>query len=216
MRWFSGPLEPWTGTAVANVCGESAIDCRYADLLTIKGCPPGQTFQFIAGVLKMRHTISVLVENEFGVLTRIAGLFSGRGFNIESLSVAPTLDPTISRMTIVTSGDDRIIEQVNKQLNKLIDTIKVIDFTNEDFIEREMALIKVTAEESTRAEILRICDIFRGKVVDVTPKCYTVEVTGSPVKVNAIVDLLRPMGIKELVRSGPVVLGRGPKGWKGN
>jgi acetolactate synthase-1/3 small subunit len=119
-------------------------------------------------------------------------------------------------MTIVTSGDDRIIEQVNKQLNKLIDTIKVIDFTNEDFVEREMALIKVTAEESTRAEILRVCDIFRGKIVDVTPKCYTVEVTGSPVKVNAIIDLLRPMGIKELVRSGPVVLGRGPKGWKGN
>ena len=164
----------------------------------------------------MRHTISVLVENEFGVLTRIAGLFSGRGFNIESLSVAPTLDPTLSRMTIVTSGDDRIIEQVNKQLNKLIDTIKIIDFTGEDFIEREMALIKVNAEDSTRAEILRICDIFRGKVVDVTPKCYTVEVTGSPVKVNAIIDLLRPMGIKELVRSGPVVLGRGSKGWKGN
>ena len=164
----------------------------------------------------MRHTISVLVENEFGVLTRIAGLFSGRGFNIESLSVAPTLDPTLSRMTIVTSGDDQIIEQVNKQLNKLIDTIKVIDFTGEDFIEREMALIKVNAEDSTRAEILRICDIFRGKVVDVTPKCYTVEVTGSPIKVNAIIDLLRPMGIKELVRSGPVVLGRGPKGWKGN
>jgi acetolactate synthase-1/3 small subunit len=164
----------------------------------------------------MRHTISVLVENEFGVLSRIAGLFSGRGFNIESLSVAPTLDPTISRMTIVTSGDDRILEQINKQLNKLIDTIKIIDFTGEDFVEREMALIKVTAEESTRAEVLRICDIFRGKVVDVTPKCYTVEVTGSPVKVNAIIDLLRPMGIKELVRSGPVVLGRGPKGWKGN
>ena len=164
----------------------------------------------------MRHTISVLVENEFGVLSRIVGLFSGRGFNIESLSVAPTLDPTISRMTVVTSGDDRILEQVTKQLNKLIDTIKIIDFTGEDFVEREMALIKVTAEETTRAEVLRICDIFRGKVVDVTPKCYTVEVTGSPVKVNAIIDLLRPMGIKELVRSGPVVLGRGPKGWKGN
>ena len=162
----------------------------------------------------MRHTISVLVENEFGVLSRVSGLFSGRGFNIESLSVAPTLDPTISRMTIVTSGDDRILEQINKQLNKLIDTIKIIDFTGEDFIEREMALIKVTADENSRAEILRIADIFRGKIVDVTPKCYTVEVTGSPVKVNAIIDLLRPMGIKELVRSGPVVLGRGPKGWK--
>ncbi len=164
----------------------------------------------------MRHTISVLVENEFGVLSRVAGLFSGRGFNIESLSVAPTLDATISRMTIVTSGDDRILEQITKQLNKLIDTIKVIDFTGEDFIEREMALIKVTAEEMTRAEVLRICDIFRGKIVDVTAKCYTVEVTGSPAKVNAIIDLLRPMGIKELVRTGPVVLGRGPKGWKGN
>lgn len=164
----------------------------------------------------MRHTISVLVENEFGVLSRVSGLFSGRGFNIESLSVAPTLDPSISRMTIVTSGDDRILEQINKQLNKLIDTIKVIDFTGEEFIERELALIKVTAEDATRAEVLRICDIFRGKVVDVTPKCYTIEVTGSPVKVDAIVELFRPMGIKELVRSGPVVLGRGPKAWKGN
>jgi acetolactate synthase-1/3 small subunit len=164
----------------------------------------------------MRHTISILVENEFSVLARISGLFSGRGFNIDSLSVAPTLDPTISRMTIVTSGDDRILEQINKQLNKLIDTIKIIDFTGEDFIEREMALIKVTADESSRAEVLRIADIFRGKVVDVTPKCYTLEVTGSPVKVNAIIDLLRPMGIKEIVRSGPIVLGRGPKGWKNN
>jgi acetolactate synthase-1/3 small subunit len=162
----------------------------------------------------MRHTISVLVENEFGVLTRVAGLFSGRGFNIESLSVAPTLDPSISRMTIVTSGDDRILEQVNKQLNKLIDTIKIIDFTGNDYVEREMALIKVTADESTRAEVLRIVDIFRAKVVDVTPRSYTVETTGAPAKIDAIVELLQPMGIKELVRSGPVVLGRGPKGWK--
>ncbi len=162
----------------------------------------------------MRHTISVLVENEFGVLTRVAGLFSGRGFNIESLSVAPSLDPSISRMSIVTSGDDRILEQIVKQLNKLIDTIKIIDFTGEDFVEREMALIKVTAEESTRAEILRICDIFRGKVVDVTPKSYTMEVTGSPAKINAILNLLQPLGVKELVRTGPVVIGRGPKGWR--
>jgi acetolactate synthase-1/3 small subunit len=162
----------------------------------------------------MRHTISVLVENEFGVLTRVAGLFSGRGFNIESLSVAPTLDPTLSRMTIVTSGDDRILEQINKQLNKLIDVIKVIDFTGEEFIEREMALVKVTAEDDTRAEVLRIADIFRAKIVDVTPKSYTIEITGAPAKVNAIIDLLRPMGVKELVRSGPVVLGRGPRGWK--
>jgi len=162
----------------------------------------------------MRHTISVLVENEFGVLTRVAGLFSGRGFNIESLSVAPTLDATLSRMTIVTSGDERILEQINKQLNKLIDVIKVIDFTGEEYIEREMALVKVTAEDDTRAEVLRIADIFRGKIVDVTPKSYTIEITGAPAKVHAIVDLLRPMGIKELVRSGPVVLGRASKGWR--
>jgi acetolactate synthase-1/3 small subunit len=162
----------------------------------------------------MKHTISVLVENEFGVLTRVAGLFSGRGFNIESLSVAPTRDPSISRMTIVTRGDDQILEQITKQLNKLIDTIKVIDFTGQDYIEREMALIKVTAEEETRAEVLRIADIFRGKIVDVTARSYTVEITGAPAKVDAIVELLRPMGIKELVRSGPVVLGRGPKGWR--
>ena len=164
----------------------------------------------------MRHTISVLVENEFGVLSRVAGLFSGRGFNIESLSVAPTLDPTVSRMTIVTSGDDQILEQINKQLNKLISTIKIIDFTDQEFVEREMAMIKVTATEGTRAEVLRIADIFRAKVVDVTPRTYTIEITGAPEKINAIVELLRPMGIKELVRSGPVVLGRGPKGWRGN
>ncbi|PLY10635.1 MAG: acetolactate synthase small subunit [Desulfuromonas sp.] len=164
----------------------------------------------------MKHTISVLVENEFGVLSRISGLFSGRGFNIESLSVAPTLDATISRMTIVTSGDDRILEQITKQLNKLIDTIKVIDFTDQDYVEREMALIKVTAEEETRAEVLRVVDIFRGKVVDVNAKSYAIEATGSPQKINAIIELLRPMGIKEIVRSGPVVMGRGPKGWKGN
>lgn len=163
----------------------------------------------------MKHTISVLVENEFGVLSRISGLFSGRGFNIESLTVAPTLDPSVSRMTIVTRGDDRILEQINKQLNKLIDTIKVIDFTGADYVEREMALIKVTAEDNTRAEVLRIVDIFRGKVVDVTPRSYTMEITGAPAKIDAVVDLLRPMGIKELVRSGPVVLGRGPKGWSG-
>jgi len=164
----------------------------------------------------MKHTITVLVENEFGVLSRISGLFSGRGFNIESLSVAPTLDPSISRMTIVTSGDDRILEQITKQLNKLIDTIKVIDFTDQDYVEREMALVKVTAEEDTRAEVLRVVDIFRGKVVDVTPKSYAIEATGSPQKINAILELLRPLGIKEIVRSGPVVMGRGPKGWKGN
>jgi len=164
----------------------------------------------------MKHTISVLVENEFGVLSRVAGLFSGRGFNIESLSVAPTLDPSISRMTIVTTGDDQILEQITKQLNKLIDTIKVIDFTGQEFVERELALIKVSAEEGTRAEVLRIADIFRGKIVDVTARSYTVELTGAPAKIDALIELLRPMGIKEVVRSGPIVLGRGAKGWRSN
>lgn len=163
----------------------------------------------------MKHTISVLVENEFGVLSRISGLFSGRGFNIESLSVAPTLEPNTSRMTIVTRGDDRILEQINKQLNKLISTIKVVDFTGEDFVERELALIKVTTETEQRAEVLRIVDIFRAKVVDVTARSYTVEVTGAPAKIDAILELLRPMGIKEIVRSGPVVIGRGAKGVAG-
>ena len=164
----------------------------------------------------MKHTISVMVENEFGVLARVAGLFSGRGFNIQSLSVAPTLDPSISRMTIVTSGDDQILEQVSKQLNKLIDTIKVVDYTSEGqpYVERELALIKVNAEEDTRAEVMRVVDIFRGKVIDVTPKSYTIEVMGSPDKIDAIVEILRPVGIKEIVRTGPAAIGRGAKGWK--
>jgi len=164
----------------------------------------------------MKHTISVLVENEFGVLSRISGLFSGRGFNIESLSVAPTLDPSISRMTIVTSGDDTILEQINKQLNKLIDTIKVIDFTGEGLpcVEREMLLIKVSAEEGTRAEVMRIADIFRARVIDVTARSYILEVMGSPDKINAVIEILQPLGVKELVRTGPAVLGRGPKGWR--
>jgi acetolactate synthase-1/3 small subunit len=159
----------------------------------------------------MKHTISVLVENEFGVLSRISGLFSGRGFNIESLSVAPTQSADVSRMTLVTRGDDRIMEQIAKQLNKLISTIKVVDFTGEDFIERELALIKVATEAETRAEALRIVDIFRAKVIDVTPRSYTIEITGAPAKINGILELLRPMGIKEVVRSGPVVVGRGMK-----
>jgi len=162
----------------------------------------------------MKHTISVLVENEFGVLPRVSGLFSGRGFNIESLSVAPTLDETISRMTIVTSGDDRILEQITKQLNKLVDVIKVIDFTDQPFVEREMAMIKIAADMQTRAEILRIVDIFRAKVVDVTPRSYSIEVTGAPGKIDAMIELLRPLGLKEIVRSGPIVLGRGPKAWR--
>ena len=163
----------------------------------------------------MQHTISVLVENEFGVLSRVASLFSGRGFNIDSLTVAPTNEEGMSRMTIVTRGDEQILEQITKQLNKLIDIIKVIDFTDGSGVERELALIKVTAEDESRAEVLRIVDIFRAKIIDVTPKSYTIEATGNPVKIDAILDLLRPLGLKELVRTGAVAIGRGAKGWKG-
>lgn len=162
----------------------------------------------------MRHTISVLVDNKPGVLSRVAGLFSGRGFNIESLSVNETLDPTMSQMTIVTRGDDRIIEQINKQLNKLIDIIKVVDYESRgaDFIERELALIKVNVDEHKRSEVLSIIDIFRGKVVDVSRTHYTIEVTGDENKIDAIVDLLRPIGIRELVRSGKAAMARENKG----
>jgi len=163
----------------------------------------------------MQHTISVVVENEFGVLARVAGLFSGRGFNIDSLSVAPTMDESLSRITIVTRGDEAVLEQITKQLNKLVDVIKVLDFTDNSAIERELALIKVAAEDDSRAEVLRIVDIFRAKIIDVTPKSYTIEATGNPVKIDAILDLLRPLGLKELVRTGSVAIGRGPKGWKG-
>ena len=163
----------------------------------------------------MQHTISVVVENEFGVLARVSGLFSGRGFNIDSLSVAPTSDESLSRITIVTRGDDAVLEQITKQLNKLVDVIKVLDFSEDNAIERELALIKVAAEDESRAEVLRIVDIFRAKIIDVTPKSYTIEATGAPAKINAILDLLRPMGLKELVRTGSVAIGRGAKGWKG-
>ncbi|CAG1065200.1 acetolactate synthase I/III small subunit [uncultured bacterium] len=159
----------------------------------------------------MRHTISVLVTNEFGVLSRISGLFSGRGFNIESLSVAETLDPQVSRMTIVTSGDDKVLEQINKQLNKLINVIKVYDFTGEEHIERELALVKVNLTADTRPEILSIVDIFRAKVVDVSPRTYTIEITGDEEKISALTELLRPFGIKEIVRTGRIAMARSPK-----
>jgi acetolactate synthase-1/3 small subunit len=157
----------------------------------------------------MRHTINVLVENEFGVLARVAGLFSGRGFNIESLSVAETLDPAISTMTIVTRGDDQVLEQITKQLNKLVSVIKVTDLLGKEYVEREMVLVKVAAKSETRAEILNITDIFRGKVVDVSPKSYTIEVTGDLEKIKAFLELLKPMGIKEVARTGQVALVRG-------
>ena len=157
----------------------------------------------------MRHTINVLVENEFGVLARVAGLFSGRGFNIESLSVAETLDPSISTMTIVTRGDDQVLEQITKQLNKLISVIKVTDLMGKEYVAREMVLVKVAAKTETRAELLNITDIFRGKVVDVSSKSYTIEVTGDVEKIKAFLELLKPMGIKEVARTGQVALVRG-------
>jgi acetolactate synthase-1/3 small subunit len=157
----------------------------------------------------MRHTISVLVENEFGVLSRIAGLFSGRGFNIESLTVAETLDPTVSRITLVTRGDDTVLEQITKQLNKLISVIKVIDFLEAKHVERELALLKVKADEKTRAEVMNIVDIFRAKVIDVSAQSYIIELTGDEEKINAIIDLLRPLGIKEIARTGKVAMHRG-------
>jgi acetolactate synthase-1/3 small subunit len=157
----------------------------------------------------MRHTISILVENEFGVLARVAGLFSGRGFNIDSLSVAKTLDPSLSRITLVTEGDDRIVEQITKQLNKLICVIKVSDFQDTPHVEREMALIKVAADERTRGEILNIINIFRAKVIDAGPRSFVIEVTGDEGKITAILDLLKPLGIKEIVRTGKVAVQRG-------
>jgi len=159
----------------------------------------------------MQHTISVLVENEFGVLVRVAGLFSGRGFNIESLTVAETLDPTVSRITLVTRGDDRVVEQIEKQLNKLICVIEVSDFANSPHVEREMALIKVKADEETRAEVISIVDIFRGKIIDVGPTSYIVEMTGAEEKIQAMLELLRPLGIIEIVRTGRVAMHRGTR-----
>ncbi len=164
------------------------------------------------GTEPRKHTIAVLVENRFGVLSRVAGLFSARGYNIESLSVGETLDPTVSRMTLVVQGVEFVIEQVIKQLHKLIDVIKVTDLTGENHVERELVLMKVNAEPANRAEVLRIADIFRAKVVDVTPATFTLEVTGDEQKIDAIVELFRPFGIQELVRTGKVAIARGLKG----
>jgi len=156
----------------------------------------------------MKHIISVQVENKFGVLSRVSGLFSGRGFNIETISVGPTIDSSISQMTIVTTGDERILEQIIKQLNKLIDVIKVTDLADKEFVEREMCLVNVNASAEHRAEALRIADIFRARVVDSSPKSYTFQVTGDEKKIVAFIDLLRPIGIKEIVRTGKVAMTR--------
>ena len=166
------------------------------------------------GKSKMRHIISVLVENKFGVLAKVAGLFSGRGYNIESLCVGETMDPTVSRMTIVTTGDDRILEQINKQLNRLVDVIKVQDFTDKPFVDRELVLIKTEASSKNRAEILEMADIFRAKIIDVNPETLTLEATGDQNKIEALIDLLRPYGIRELVRTGRVAIARGAKALK--
>lgn len=163
----------------------------------------------------MKHTISVLVENQFGVLARISGLFSGRGFNIDSLSVGETEDPTISRITLVVEGDDFVIEQIMKQLNKLIDVIKVNDLTKDDFIDSELALVKVHSDGKTRSEIIQIVDIFNGKIVDVAPRSLTIEITGTEDKVQGIVELLREFGRLEVVRSGKIAIARDRKTTRG-
>jgi len=160
---------------------------------------------------EQRHTISLLVDNQPGVLSRIAGMFSGRGFNIESLCVAETVDPLVSRITLVTSGDELIVEQINKQLNKLVNVIKVQDLTGTNFVERETALIKVKASPAQKAEILRLVDIFKCKVVDVNTTSYIIEVTGTGEKLEALLKLLKPMGVKEIARTGTSALARNKK-----
>lgn len=156
----------------------------------------------------MRHTISVLVENKFGVLTRIAGLFSGRGYNIDSLNVAPTHDATLSRMTIVTRGDDATVEQIVKQLNKLVDVVKVQEFRQGHYIDRELVLIRVKADPQNRAEICQMAELFRAKVVDVQQDSLTIEITGGEAKIEKFIFLLKSFGILELTRTGQVALPR--------
>jgi acetolactate synthase-1/3 small subunit len=155
------------------------------------------------------HTISVLVENEFGVLARVAGLFSSRGYNIESLTVnEDPLDPTVSRIVLVTSGDEQILEQINKQLNKLVCVIKIIDFNDIDTLERELLMVRIAVDERTRSELDGIVNAFRAHVVDIGPRQVTVEVTGDADKIKAFIALVRPLGIKEVVRSGKVAMSR--------
>jgi acetolactate synthase-1/3 small subunit len=156
----------------------------------------------------MRHTISVLVENKFGVLTRVAGLFSGRGYNIDTLNVGPTEDPATSRMTIVTRGDDATLEQIVKQLEKLINIIEVQDFREGEYIDRELVLVKVSVDSKTRAEVMQITDIFRAKIVDVQPKSLTIEITGNESKIEKFLVLMKAFGILDLTRTGKVALPR--------
>jgi acetolactate synthase-1/3 small subunit len=159
----------------------------------------------------MRHILSLLLENEPGALSRVSGLFSARGYNIESLSVAPTEDSTMSRMTIVTSGSDEIIEQITKQLNKLVDVVKVVDLNDGEHIERELMLVKVRASGKDREEMKRMADIFRGRIIDVTEKAYTIELTGTGAKLDAFVDAIEKSAIMETVRTGASGIGRGER-----
>src|SRR5438034_11815455 len=156
----------------------------------------------------MRHTISVLVENKFGVLTRVAGLFSGRGYNIDTLNVAPTADPTASRMTIVTRGDDATLEQIVKQLNKLPDIMKVQDFREGEYVDRELVLVKVAVDSNSRAEVMQITDIFRAKLVDVQPKSLTIEANSDESKIEKFLNLMKGFGVMDLTRTGKVALPR--------
>ncbi|MBU6399733.1 MAG: acetolactate synthase small subunit [Verrucomicrobia bacterium] len=156
----------------------------------------------------MRHTISILVENKFGVLTRVAGLFSGRGYNIDTLNVAPTQDAATSRMTVVTRGDDPTLEQIVKQLNKLTEVLKVQDFREDEYVDRELVLVKVAVDSKARAEVMQITDIFRAKIVDVQPKSLTIEVTGNESKVEKFIDLMKTFGVLDLTRTGKVALPR--------
>lgn len=158
-----------------------------------------------------KHTISVLVENHFGVLARVSSMFSARGYNIDSLCVGETEDPAVSRMTVVVRGDDRVLHQIVRQLNKLVDIIEVIDLTREDFVQRELVMVKINAGSDQRTEVVEIASIFRAKVVDVTPGAMTLEVTGRSDKVAAFIDMMRPFGIVELVRTGSIAIARSPR-----
>ena len=161
--------------------------------------------------MQEQHTITVLVENKPGVLARVSGLFARRGYNIESLAVSITEDPDISRMTIVVAGDTDVLEQITKQLHKLIDTLKVVDYLDIPMLERELALIKVNAEPGQRAEIMQMVDIFRGRVIDVSEKTLVIEVTGSGDKIDAFEKQMEPFGVRELVRTGRIAMMRGPR-----
>lgn len=155
-----------------------------------------------------KHTISILVENKFGALNRIVGLFSARGYNIDSISVGTSEDDSVARVTIVSKGDDDVIEQIIKQLNKLIDVTKVVDLTYEGFVERELVLIKVAANRNSRPELMQISEIFRSKIIDISPRSLTIEATGGEKKVDAMIKMLTPFGIKEIARTGRVALKR--------